>query len=312
MEIIRYSAPFECEEVLNLWEKIFGKDEALLETPQVDGTEQEENVDIVYAARENGRLLGTVHATISKSFPELCGISAVCTEADVRGCGIGRMLLTIILEELDALGVKTMFLGTGNYAAAKLYHSLGFSFLPYSSVMARFAPEKYLIDFMNEFYTEEPVSFHISEGSASMRIPIIPLILQRSPFAILDCNTDLISCTGMPQTSCMSLYPRYLTLAAEGGSFWGAFSEKKVLGAVASVKETECGRRADFFCSPSFFSAAEKLLEQCEKKCGPVYLQIAKRDTAKRRMAEQAGYHAEEEVPFVSHGMVIPCLIYVK
>lgn len=315
MELVRYTAPFDCADMLQILADIFGEYEAILETPQLDGTEQDQNLDIVYLAKEDNMILGTIHATIPKAFPTLCGISAMCTTAQARGKGIGRILFAKIVEELEQLNVKTMFLGTGNMIAAKLYHSLGFSYLPCSNVMVRFS-EGDLVDFNRVMYQPEPASCRIEPGNASMRIPIIPLILHKGPFMMLDCNTNLMDCSRIPQFSCMSLYPRYLNLASEGGAFWGAYSESGVLGAIASVKPTDLGMRADFFGCNSFSDALPALMMQCEARAkehsAELYLQIADADCAKQKWAATCGYHRTQDIIMNMNDLLLPCGIYRK
>lgn len=315
MELSRHTSPFDCTDMLKVITDIFGESEALLETPQLNGSEREQNLDIVYLAREGDTILGTIHATIPGTNPALAGISAMCTTPQARGKGIGRILFAKIVEELEQSGVKTMFLGTGNEIAAKLYHSLGFSFLPCSNVMVRFS-EGDLVDFNRKMYRPKPVSCRIEPGNASMRIPIIPLVLHKGPFVILDCNTNLFNCSQIPQLSCMSLYPRYMELAAAGGAFWGASDDSCILGAICSVKPTELGLRADFFCCGSFTDVIPQLLEKCEAKAEELserlYLQIADADRNKQKWAAACGYRCTEAVTMNVNGMLLPCGIYRK
>ncbi len=311
MELLRYESPFDCGEVLKLWEEVFGLEEAILETPQVDGSEQTENYDVVFVAKENGQLLATIHGTIPKSMPTICGLSAMCTTPAARGKGLGRVLFSKIVAEMEALGVKTMFLGTGNLIAAKLYKSCGFSYLPGSKVMVRFASGD-LVDFQREMSTAKPETITISPGSAKMRIPLIPLALYRGAYIILDCNTNLINCECITQSSCMSLYPRYMKLVEKGGAFWEARSETGVLGAVASVLPTEKGMRADFFCCDGFSEAIKPLLACCENHAGDIYLQIAQTDTKKKKIAEELGFRPDHTDSLSYKGLTIPCTVFKK
>jgi len=130
MEIIRYDAPFEYTEVFNVWKDIFGLDEARLEELQINGSESQYNNDFVYAAKEGDTILGLVHTTIPVDYPTFCGVSGVCTTPEARGKGVGKILYAKMTEDMDKMGVKTAFLGTGNMIAAKLYGNNGFSFYP--------------------------------------------------------------------------------------------------------------------------------------------------------------------------------------
>ena len=305
MELIRHTVPFAAQEVLSLWAQTFGAAEAELERPQVDGSETKENLDILYTGRKDGVLMGTIHATIPRMAPTLCGLSGMCVIPESRGTGLGRILFTKILEEIDGQGVEAAFLGTSNPVAAKLYHSLGFSFLPGSNVMVRYKNGD-TVDFTKSVYGPKPEKVTILPGSPAMRIPMIPLVLHRGKQKLLDCNAGLFSSSEVTQVSCMGLYPKYTAL----DGFWGAVSEAGVLGAMASVQKTELGNRADFFCCDSFCETVGQLLDACRQSCGDIYLQLAETDTEKRRIAEQLGFRAAEKKPLVLGQFTLQSVIY--
>lgn len=311
MDLIRYVAPFPCEEFLGVIKEEFGPEEVLVEKPQLTGLETEDNLDIVYLAKEGNRVLGTIHGTIPKACPELGGISAMCTVSEARGKGLGRMLFSKIVEELKSRGVTAMFLGTGNPVAAKLYCSFGFSFLRGSGVMARFVKGD-AVDFTRERYGSPPASIQFLPGSARMRIPLIPLALHRGSQMLLDCNTGLVSCDYMTQYSCMGLYPRYLDLRKKNGCFFGAYSNTGILGAVASVLPTERGMRADFFYCDSFETAVPELLKKCETVCGECYLQLATEDKGKQRLARECGFVPRQELLYLCGPVYIPSTIWIR
>ncbi len=294
MEIKRYTPPFDHEPILKLWGEIFGKAEAELERPQIDGTESAYNEDITFVAQEDGVILGTVHVTIPKIGPKLCGVGGVCTTLAARGKGVGKWLFGAVMEELDRDGVEAMVLGTGNLVAAKLYHGFGFAFRPGSNVMMRYAKGD-TVDFERELFAP-PAQVQVVEGNPSMRIPLVPLVLHRSKLMVLDCNTALVNSAHLTQLSCMGLYPKCMDLMARGGHCFGAVSDRGVLGGMASVEPTPEGMRADLFFCDSFAHAAPQLLDACRQAAGgEVYLQIADGDTAKKQLAEQLGFHPAEK-----------------
>lgn len=311
MKLTRYIAPFDCKDVLQLWGEIFGEAEAALEKPQIDGSEISENLDIVYVATEGNALLGAIHATIPHICPSMCGLSGMCTTKASRGKGLGKILFTKILEEIDQRGVETTFLGTGNPIASKLYHSLGFSFLPGSYVMVRYSKGD-TVDFTRRNYNSVPKVISVVSDTPSMRIPLIPLVLHRGQYKLLDYNTKILSSEEMVQLSCMGLYPRYAALQKQGGHFWGATNENGVLGAVASAAVTEQGIRADFFCCDSFSIAIPELLDKCGRTLGTFYLHLAKMDTEKRLLAESMGFKVEAESDLQIGSYSLPGLIYQK
>lgn len=286
MELIRHIAPYDAAAGLKLLEETFGMEEVLLEAPQLTGKEAEVNRDIVIEAWDNDALVGMIHATIPLGCPDICGLSAMVTAPSQRGKGLGRILFAKILEQIDAQGVTTAFLGTSNPIAAKLYHSLGFSFLPGSHVMVRYLQGD-TVDFCREYYAAVCDSIHILKDSSAIRIPLIPLVVMGGNTQVLDVNTGLFHRDFLTQRSCMGLYPRYDGLLARGGHFYGAVDSRGILGAVLSTMPTEQGIRADFFCCDGFESILPQLLESCGDK---VYLQIAECDTKKQELAEKLGF----------------------
>lgn len=309
MELIRKTAPFDASATLKLLEDTFGIEEALLETPQLTGQEVSTNRDIVWEAWEDGRLIGTIHATIPLRCPHICGLSAMVTAPAARGKGLGRILFSKILEEIDKQGVTTAFLGTSNPVAAKLYHSLGFSFLPGSHVMVRYL-EGDTVDFCREYYHSVWEGFDVLAETSAIRIPLIPLVVLGGTGKVLDVNTGIFHRDFMTQRSCMGLYPRYTKLLEEGGSFYAGVDNRGVLGAMLSTLPTETGIRADFFCCEGFESCLPRLFAACPTE---VYLQIADCDEKKQQLAKQLGFRADSDSLMLPCGEVfLPFRIYRK
>lgn len=305
MELIRYTSPCDCAAVLRLWEATFGAAEAALEAPQLDGSEQAHNLDILYVAVEGDKLLGTIHATVPRGCPSVAGLSGMCTVPESRGLGLGRILFTKILEEIDRLGVETAYLGTGNPVAAKLYHSLGFSFLPGSNVMVRYKHGD-TVDFTQRIFGPTPTGITIRPGNPALRIPLIPLVLHRGKFKVLDRNTGLMSSREMLQASCMGLYPKYAALPG----FWGAVSDTGVLGAVASIGPGENGETvADLFCCDSFAHTAAALLDTCAQ-AGATCLHIADYDTEKQALVQGLGYRPCGPTAIKVGPFTLPATVY--
>lgn len=289
MELKKFIAPFDASEVLEHLEQIFGIEERLLEQCQLNGSEAEFNKDIVYLAYEDDTLLGMIHATIPVKTPQLAGLSAMFTTEAARGKGIGKILFGKIVEEVSALGARLTVLGTSNPVAAKLYSKFGFGFCPGSNVMARFS-EGDMVDFARDYYHKKSGTAEVSRGNQSMRIPMIPLVLQNEFGLILDINTGIFNSTTITQRSCMGLFPRYESLRKQGGDYFMAFDEAGTLGAVASVAPQDDGSyRADFFSLPSFASVIPAMIDKLEKDFGKVYFEIACSDKSKEQILKENG-----------------------
>ena len=190
MELIRRVVPYDATSALKLLEDTFGHEEVVVEAPQLMGAEAAVNRDIVWEAWEGDQLVGTIHTTIPKGCPTICGLSAMATHPSVRGKGLGRILFAKIIEEYESQGVTTAFLGTSNPIAAKLYHSLGFSFLSGSHVMVRYHHGD-TVDFCREYFSPVRQDCTILKDDSAIRIPLIPLVLMGGTTKVLDVNTGL-------------------------------------------------------------------------------------------------------------------------
>ena len=311
MQLIRQTAPIYYDEILSLIEQTFGETEAEDELPQLDGSEKEENLDIIYSAREGGKLIGTIHATIPKSYPELCGLSGMCISSEARGKGIGKLMFSEINKYIDELGVKSVFLGTSNPIAAKMYGGVGFSYIPGSFVMARFN-DGTIVDYKNKMYGQMGKKVIIKENSAAMRIPIIPLVMFGCNQIVMDSNTRLYSSRVFTQHSCMGIHAKYERLKSDGGSFWGAFDERGILGAVLSAMPFENGIMAAFFFCDGFEKAISNMIELCVSKYKNVEFKIAQIDKSKTEMIENLGYKCFSDKTEENLGFYTSFRIYKK
>ena len=312
MELRKMIAPFDATEALEHLEQIFGIEERLLEACQLNGSEIEFNKDLVYFAYENDTLLGMIHATIPHKTPCLAGLSAMFTTEAARGKGIGKLLFGKIVDEVSSHGVRLTVLGTSNPVAAKLYAQFGFKFCPGSNVMALFSRGD-MVDFAKDYYREMQGTAKVSPGDPSMRIPMIPLVLQTDFGLILDINTEIFHSATITQRSCMGLFPRYQALKNRGGDYFMAFDEAGTLGAIGSVAPREDGSfRADFFSLPSFESVIPAMMDQFKEKCGKVYFEIACSDTTKERILKENGLHAIGEGCCATGDIMIPTVKYSR
>ncbi len=77
-------------------------------------------------ARLDGVPVGAV--TLQRHTPEEAELNRLFVHAEARGCGVGRALVTTLIERARALGYRSLFLSTVRRfdAALALYRSLGF------------------------------------------------------------------------------------------------------------------------------------------------------------------------------------------
>ena len=110
-----------------------------------------------------------------------------------RGRGIASRLCEQAVEEFVAQGGEAVFLGTGNPDAARIYHRLGWRRIAGTNVWARVttgdSPEEYLAD-----YFRAPGQVSIVPGDASLRVPMIPLLVAPHDWQVLDGNLPVPMC----------------------------------------------------------------------------------------------------------------------
>ncbi|MCZ6678140.1 MAG: GNAT family N-acetyltransferase [Candidatus Poribacteria bacterium] len=221
MEIIELEPPLPenlVDELTDFWEAIF-------ETPYdgfrgiLTGAEREHNYDGFYLVREGKQLVGTTHLTMSQANPALGGLGEVAVPPEFRRRGIARMLCKRARDVFCERGGQALFLGTGNPAAARVYHRLGWWKLAGANVMALItsgdSPEAFLVD---DFRQPGPVT--IAPGTAQDRIPMIPLLVSPHNWQVLDANVGMFSTRYAVQSSCMGLFPKYAALSPDGQGAW--------------------------------------------------------------------------------------------
>ncbi len=147
----------------------------------------------------------------------------MATRPEYRGRGIANRLCQQALDEFVERGGEVVFLGTENPRAARIYHRLGWRRIANSTVYANVtsggSPEDYLVD-----YFRAPSSVNIVAGDASLRVPMIPLLLTPHDWQILDGNlpNPMVSTRYAMQDSCMGLCRKYYYLVKHDDAEWFA------------------------------------------------------------------------------------------
>ena len=147
----------------------------------------------------------------------------MATRPDYRGRGIASRLCGQAVEEFVGQGGEAVFLGTGNPDAARIYHRLGWRRIAGSYVWANVttgdSPEEYLAD-----YYRVTGQVNIVPGDASLRVPMIPLLLTPHDWQVLDGNlpVPMVSIRYAMQSSCMGLCRKYYDLVRRDGATWFA------------------------------------------------------------------------------------------
>lgn len=314
MEIIRNTVPFDYSGTFRLLSEVFGRDEAVLELPSLDGSESAYNDDFVYTAvDEEGTVHGTIHITVPKnqSGPKICGLSGLCCDLSTRGTGIGKKLFGIIAEESDSQDCVASFLGTNNPMASNIYYNFGYAYIPGSYVMARFKGTNRVRFF--EDYSKKAERIEIRELNPADKIAVIPLFLNEGPGFLLDSNVDIFNNRRISQRSCMGLYPRYENLVKEGGKVFVSVSERGIAGGIASLKRNAGDRDSiDFFCMRGFEDAAGALLDRCLEENPSACVRISAEDSEKAELLERTGLRESGNYLKDYDGMKIPCRVFTR
>ncbi|MDA1348979.1 MAG: GNAT family N-acetyltransferase [Chloroflexi bacterium] len=261
---MRFEAPLDpglTEELFEFWVSIFGEPMDL--PPKVFlGAEVEHNHNTVYMARREGKLAGTCGLTISMSVPALGGFGEVATDPGLRRSGIATELCKKAVDDFREGGGQALFLGTGNPAAARIYHRLGWRKLAGANVMANIStsgsPEEYIVDFFRGLGRAT-----VRQASPAIRVPMIPLITLPHDWQVLDANTAMFSTRYAVQNSCMGLYRRYDQLARDGkGAWFGAVTDDgPVVGLSTACLDSSGACRVDGFALRSHMETWPQLIE---------------------------------------------------
>ena len=222
----RYEIPIQqdlAEELFVFWEEIFGPGPPDVPMGVFLGDEVDHSRLVTFLERDGDTLTGTCGITISRANPRLAGFGEVATRPAYRGRGIASRLCGQAVEEFVGQGGEAVFLGTGNPDAARIYHRLGWRRIAGTNVWARVttgdSPEEYLAD-----YFRAPGQVSIVPGEASLRVPMIPLLVTPHDWQVLDGNlpVPMVSTRYAVQNSCMGLCRKYYDLVKRDGSAWFA------------------------------------------------------------------------------------------
>ena len=295
---MRFEAPLEpglTQELFDFWISIFGEPMDL--PPEVFlGSEVDQNDNIVYVARREGRLAGTCGMTMSRRVPGLGGYGEVATDPALRRSGIASALCAQSVEDFRDRGGEALFLGTANPGAARIYHRLGWRKLAGANVMVNItsgdSPEVFLVDY---FRSLGPVE--VRPASPEIRIPIIPLLVMPHDWQVLDSNAAMFSTRYATQNSCMGLYRRYGDVAADGRGAWfvAVTADGRAAGISTARMDDSGGCRVDGFAHKSRMDAWADLLKAAIRwaeaaGAQSVTADVSVEDEEKRALFEGLGF----------------------
>ena len=317
----RFETPVQEElarELFDFWEEIFGPEDPDIPIGVFLGDEADHNRHVVLFERDNGNLAGTAGIMTPRANREFAGVGEVATRPGYRGQGIANRLCQQALDEFAEQGGEVVFLGTENPAAARIYHRLGWRRIAGSTVYANVvngtSPEEYLVDY---FRTPSPVN--IVAGDASLRVPMIPLLLTPHDWQVLDGNlpTPMVSTRYAMLNSCMGLCRKYYYLVKRDDAEWfGAkTSGGRLVGIATAFIDAENICHVDGFVHKRFNASYKLLIDAAiewgrERNATRFAARICAEDIEKRALFGDFGFRtgpidgtftiSEREVPAVS------------
>lgn len=230
----KFEAPIQeslLQELIELWETI-------PELPTNDewqrellGLEPSFNRILIYFVREHGRIVAMCQFYISRRMPILSEFSYPGTRPECRGRGIATKLWGAAIDDMKAMGVDAIFLGTFDRIAFRLYRRLGFSKLPASLTFVQalngLSADEFLVDW---FRDAGPAT--VSPGNPGDQLPSYPLIVSPHDWQVLDANAGLMSTRYSLHRTFRGLYLKCANVGDDenGARFSATTSDGKVVG----------------------------------------------------------------------------------
>ena len=296
----RHETPIQeglARELFDFWEEVFGPEDPDIPIGVFLGEEADHNRHVVLLERDSDTLAGTVGIMTPRANPEFAGIGEVATRPEYRGQGIANRLCRQALDEFAEQGGEVVFLGTENPAAARIYHRLGWRRIAastvYANVVSGDSPEEYLADY---FRSSSPVNIVV--GDASLRVPMIPLLLTPHDWQILDGNlpTPMVSTRYAEQNSCMGLCRKYYYLVKREDAEWCAAKtdDGRLVGIATAFIDAENICRVDGFIHKRFNDSYEALIRTAmqwgEQRAVRFAARLSVEDEEKRAKFEELGF----------------------
>ena len=295
---MRHEPPIEAnmvDELFDFWLPIFDGEidfapDALL------GHELPYSRITVYTHRIGGELAGACLVASSPDMPALGGLGEVATSPEARGRGIATTLTRQALDNFGARGGQTIFLGTFNPDAARIYYRLGWRKLAGANLMLNVlngkSPEEFLVDYFRALGAAT-----VRTPSPADRAPMIPLIVSPHDWQALDFNIGIFSTRYAALDSCMGLYRRYAAIANDGRGAWFCASTDAghVVGLSTARLDDNGGCQVDGFTHRNYANLWQELIRAAVdwgagKGVSRIYAAVSVEDDEKRALFETLGF----------------------
>ena len=230
----KFEAPIQeslLQELIELWETIPELPTNEEWRRELLGLVPSFNRILIYIVREGGRVVAMCQFYISRRMPILSEFSYPGTRPDCRGRGIATQLWGAAIDDMEAMGVEAIFLGTFDRIAFRLYRRLGFSKLPASLTFVQalngLSAEEFLADW---FRDAGPAT--LSSGNPGDQLPSYPLIVSQHDWQVLDANAGLMSTRYSLHRTFRGLYLKCANVGDDenGARFSATTDDGKVVG----------------------------------------------------------------------------------
>ena len=247
----KFEAPIQeslLQELIELWETI----------PELQTNEEWQrellgfgpsfNRILIYIVRERGRVVAMCQFYISRRMPILSEFSYPGTRPECRGRGIATKLWGAAVDDMKAMGVDAIFLGTFDRIAFRLYRRLGFSKLPASLTFVQalngLSADEFLVDW---FRDAGPAT--LSSGDPGDQLPSYPLIVSPHDWQVLDANAGLMSTRYSLHRTFRGLYLKCANVGddEDGARFSATTSDGKVVGMSTAIMDDDGSCAVDGF-----------------------------------------------------------------
>lgn len=299
-------SPAVVEQAIALLSEQFGADEGALERRQLSGEEVGVNDDTLFYALDGDRFVGMIHLTVSEATRHGL-LSGLIVLPECRGTGVGRTLFGMAVAKYDEIGGDTLYLGTSNLAAARMYRTFGFAFETGTNMMYRTSALSLL-----PLYGKNPQFGTVRDADRSLRVNLIPLVSRRGSTILKDANTGLADNAFLTQLSTAGLFPRYLDILEAGGAVRVVWETVSRLPAALGSRVTINGRRyADAFGIAGTEAAVLPAILESLIGGEPAYARILPSDTEKIRLFTRLGFVPTDETDTLTlNGLPFTVRIY--
>ena len=309
----KFEAPIQeslIQELIELWETIPELHTNEEWQRELLGLEPSFNRILIYIVRERGRVVAMCQFYISRRMPILSEFSYPGTRPECRGRGIATELWGAAIDDMKAMRVEAIFLGTFDRIAFRLYRRLGFSKLPASLTFVQalngLSAEEFLVDWFRD-----AGSVTVSSGDPGDQLPSYPLIVSPHDWQILDANAGLMSTRYSLHRTFRGLYLKCANVGDDenGARFSATMSDGKVVGMSTARLEDDGTCAVDGFVHHRYPDSWDDLILAAigfgnSRGARAVHACVSREDIEKCQRFAALGFQEVADAP----GFVLDCL----